>query len=55
MIRMIKEWDRNVVTTWESVQRRWKEHFEAGMKEEKERERRVEEMEIVEQEFGKIS
>ena len=39
----------------ESVLRRWEEYFGELMNEENERERRVEEVETLEQEFGRIS
>ncbi|KAK3546857.1 hypothetical protein QTP86_003757 [Hemibagrus guttatus] len=41
-VRVIKDRDRRVLTSEESVQRRWKEYFEELMNEENEREKRVE-------------
>ncbi|KAK3548193.1 hypothetical protein QTP70_005181 [Hemibagrus guttatus] len=42
-VRVIKDRDGRVLTSEESVQRRWKEYFEELMNEENEREKRVEE------------
>ena len=54
-VRVIKDRDGNVLTGARSVIGRWKEYFEELMNEENERERRVEELTIVEQEVAKIS
>ncbi|MCJ8749607.1 hypothetical protein PDJAM_G00178230 [Pangasius djambal] len=43
-VRVIKDRDGRVLTSEESVQRRWKEYFEELMNEENEREKRVEEL-----------
>ena len=48
-VPVIKDEDRNIPTN-ESVLRRWKEKFEELINEENEGERRVEEVEYVEQE-----
>ncbi|KAK3540495.1 hypothetical protein QTP70_032457 [Hemibagrus guttatus] len=53
-VRVIKDRDGRVLTSEESVQRRWKEYFEELMNEENEREKRVEEVNSVEQKVGKI-
>ncbi|TRY54572.1 hypothetical protein DNTS_001573 [Danionella cerebrum] len=53
-IRVIKDRDGKVLTSEESVLRRWKEYFEELMNEENERERREEDVNIVEQEVEKI-
>ncbi|KAK3515639.1 hypothetical protein QTP70_025326 [Hemibagrus guttatus] len=53
-VRVIKERDGRVLTSEESVQRRWKEYFEELMNEENEREKRVEEVNSVEQKVDKI-
>ena len=47
---VIKDADGNVLTSEESVLRRWMEYFEELMNEKNERERRLEEVEIVNQE-----
>ncbi|KAF7650580.1 hypothetical protein LDENG_00123490, partial [Lucifuga dentata] len=47
--------DGNVLTGARSVMGRWKEYFEELMNEENERERRVEEVTVVNQEVAKIS
>ena len=54
-VRVIKDANGNVLTSEESVLRRWMEYFEELMNEENERERRLEEVEIVNQEVGWIS
>ncbi|KAK3525998.1 hypothetical protein QTP70_011806 [Hemibagrus guttatus] len=51
-VRVIK--DGRVLTSEESVQRRWKEYFEELMNEENEREKRVEGVNSVEQKVDKI-
>ncbi|KAK3536242.1 hypothetical protein QTP86_000147 [Hemibagrus guttatus] len=53
-VRVIKDRDGRVLTSEESVQRRWKEYFEELMNEEKEREKRVEGVNSVEQKVDKI-
>ncbi|KAK3507995.1 hypothetical protein QTP70_010004 [Hemibagrus guttatus] len=53
-VRVIKDRDGRVLTSEESVQRRWKEYFEELMNEENEREKRVEGVNSVEQEVNKI-
>ncbi|KAK3568355.1 hypothetical protein QTP86_005437 [Hemibagrus guttatus] len=53
-VRVIKDRDRRVLTSEESVQRRWKEYFEELMNEENEREKRVEGVNSVEQKVDKI-
>ncbi|KAK3522736.1 hypothetical protein QTP86_030783 [Hemibagrus guttatus] len=53
-VRVIKDRDGRVLTSEESVQRRWKEYFEELMNEENEREKRVEGVNSVEQEVYKI-
>ncbi|KAK3518654.1 hypothetical protein QTP70_006960 [Hemibagrus guttatus] len=53
-VRVIKDRDGRVLTSEESVQRRWKEYFEELMNEENEREKRVEGVNSVEQKVDKI-
>ncbi|KAK3517800.1 hypothetical protein QTP70_018963, partial [Hemibagrus guttatus] len=53
-VRVIKDRDGRVLTSEESVQRRWKEYFEELMNEESEREKRVEGVNSVEQKVDKI-
>ncbi|KAK3522082.1 hypothetical protein QTP70_024351 [Hemibagrus guttatus] len=53
-VRVIKDRDGRVLTSEESVQRRWKEYFEELMNEENERETRVEGVNSVEQKVDKI-
>ncbi|KAK3556476.1 hypothetical protein QTP70_008327 [Hemibagrus guttatus] len=53
-VRVIKDRDGRVLTSEESVQRRWKEYFEELMNEENEREKRVEGVSSVEQKVDKI-
>ncbi|MCI4382168.1 hypothetical protein PGIGA_G00260670 [Pangasianodon gigas] len=53
-VRVIKDRDGRVLTSEESVQRRWKEYFEELMNEENEREKRVEGVTSVEQKVDKI-
>ncbi|KAK3532065.1 hypothetical protein QTP86_006795 [Hemibagrus guttatus] len=53
-VRVIKDRDGRVLTSEESVQRRWKEYFEGLMNEENEREKRVEGVNSVEQKVDKI-
>ncbi|KAK3530930.1 hypothetical protein QTP70_006515 [Hemibagrus guttatus] len=53
-VRVIKDRDGRVLTSEESVQRRWKEYFEELMNEENEMEKRVEGVNSVEQKVDKI-
>ncbi|KAK3556519.1 hypothetical protein QTP70_008285 [Hemibagrus guttatus] len=53
-VRVIKDRDGRVLTSEESVQRRWKEYFEELMNEENEREKRLEGVNSVEQKVDKI-
>ncbi|KAK3560854.1 hypothetical protein QTP86_022604 [Hemibagrus guttatus] len=53
-VRFIKDRDGSVLTSEESVQRRWKEYFEELMNEENEREKRVEGVNSVEQKVDKV-
>ncbi|KAK3572845.1 hypothetical protein QTP86_008260 [Hemibagrus guttatus] len=53
-VRVIKDRDGRVLTSGESVQRRWKEYFEELMNEENESEKRVEGVSSVEQKVDKI-
>ncbi|KAK3555107.1 hypothetical protein QTP86_010069 [Hemibagrus guttatus] len=53
-VRVIKDRDGRVLTSEESVQRRWKEYFEELMNEENERGKRVEGVNSVEQKVDKI-
>ncbi|KAK3535499.1 hypothetical protein QTP70_016921, partial [Hemibagrus guttatus] len=53
-VRVIKDRDGRVLTSEESVQRRWKEYFEELMNEENEREKRVEGVNSVEQKVDKV-
>ncbi|KAK3565210.1 hypothetical protein QTP86_001021 [Hemibagrus guttatus] len=53
-VRVIKDRDGRVLSSEESVQRRWKEYFEELMNEENEREKRVEGVNFVEQKVDKI-
>ncbi|KAK3540620.1 hypothetical protein QTP70_034370 [Hemibagrus guttatus] len=53
-VRLIKDRDGRVLTSEESVQRRWKEYFEELMNEENERGKRVEGVNSVEQKVDKI-
>ncbi|KAK3549277.1 hypothetical protein QTP70_034483 [Hemibagrus guttatus] len=53
-VRVIKDRDGRVLTSEESVQRRWKKYFEELMKEENEREKRAEGVNSVEQKVDKI-
>ncbi|KAJ8347031.1 hypothetical protein SKAU_G00284320 [Synaphobranchus kaupii] len=54
-VRVIKDRDGKVLTSEDSVMRRWKEYFEELMNEENERERRTDNVEIVNQEVQEIS
>ncbi|KAK3517684.1 hypothetical protein QTP70_015689 [Hemibagrus guttatus] len=53
-VRVIKDRDGRVLTSEESVQRRWKEYFEELMNEENEREKKVEGVNSVEQKVDKF-
>ncbi|KAK3518346.1 hypothetical protein QTP86_018579, partial [Hemibagrus guttatus] len=53
-VRVIKDRDGRVLTSEESVQRRWKEYFEELMNEENERKKRVEGVNSVEHKVDKI-
>ncbi|KAK3574795.1 hypothetical protein QTP86_018385 [Hemibagrus guttatus] len=53
-VRVIKNRDGRVLTSEESIQRRWKEYFEELMNEENEREKRVEVVNSVEQKVDMI-
>ncbi|KAK3509581.1 hypothetical protein QTP70_006451 [Hemibagrus guttatus] len=53
-VRVIKDRDGRVLTSEESVQRRWKEYFEELMNEENEKKKRVEGLNSVEQKVDKI-
>ncbi|KAK3512263.1 hypothetical protein QTP70_002277 [Hemibagrus guttatus] len=53
-VTFIKDRDGRVLTSEESVQRRWKEYFEEVMNKENEREKRVEGVNSVEQKVDKI-
>ncbi|KAK3560234.1 hypothetical protein QTP86_002183 [Hemibagrus guttatus] len=53
-VRVIKDRDGRVLTSEESVRRRWKEYFEELMNEENEREKRVEGVNSVEQKVDKL-
>ncbi|MFY0383419.1 RNA-directed DNA polymerase, partial [Bacillus sp. YIM B13582] len=54
-VRAIKDGDGNVLTSEESVLRRWREYFEQLMNEENQRERRLDDVELVKQEVDRIS
>ena len=54
-VRMIKDKDGNVLTSEESVLSRWKEYFEGLMNEENERERRLDDVKIVNLDVQQIS
>ncbi|KAF7705380.1 hypothetical protein C0J45_6915 [Silurus meridionalis] len=54
-VRAIKDGDGNVLTSEESVLRRWREYFEQLMNEENERKRRLDGVEMVKQEVDRIS
>ncbi|KAK3574844.1 hypothetical protein QTP86_018427, partial [Hemibagrus guttatus] len=53
-VRVIKDRDGRVLTSEESIQRRWKEYFAEMINEENEREKRVEGVNSVEQKVDKI-
>lgn len=54
-IRVMKDRDGSMLTSGESVLRRWREYFEGLMNEENERERRLDDVGIVDQEVRWIS
>ncbi|KAI5611034.1 hypothetical protein C0J50_11940, partial [Silurus asotus] len=54
-VRAVKDEDGNVLTSEETVLRRWREYFEQLMNEENERERRLVDVELVMQEEDRIS
>jgi len=54
-IRVVKDKNGNLLTDRGRVLSRWKEYFEELLNEENERERRLEDIEIVNKEVGKIS
>ncbi|XP_051779618.1 uncharacterized protein LOC127526820 [Erpetoichthys calabaricus] len=54
-VRVIKDKDGNILASEDSVLSRWKEYFERLMNEENERERRLDDVEIVNQEVQRIS
>ncbi|XP_063845352.1 uncharacterized protein LOC135091542 [Scylla paramamosain] len=54
-VKMIKDADKNILTREENVLKRWKEYFEDLMNIENERERRLEEVEELNQEVPRIS
>ncbi|KAI5089832.1 arginine-hydroxylase NDUFAF5, mitochondrial precursor [Silurus meridionalis] len=53
-IGSIKDGDGNVLTSEESVLRRWREYFEQLINKENERERRLDDVELVKQEVNRI-
>ncbi|KAF7698187.1 hypothetical protein HF521_004697, partial [Silurus meridionalis] len=53
-VRAIKDGDGNVLTSEESVLRRWREYFEQLMNEENQRERRLDDVELVKQDVDRI-
>ncbi|KAI5624348.1 gastrula zinc finger protein XlCGF28.1-like [Silurus asotus] len=54
-VRAVKDGEGNVLTSEESVLRRWREYFEQLMNEENQRERRLDDVELVKQEVDRIS
>ncbi|KAI5618310.1 hypothetical protein C0J50_22292 [Silurus asotus] len=54
-VRAIKDREGNVLTSEESVLRRWREYFEQLMNKENHRERRLEDVELVKQDVDRIS
>ncbi|KAI5089302.1 histone H4 transcription factor [Silurus meridionalis] len=54
-VRAVKDGEGNVLTSEESVLRRWREYFEQLMNEENQRERRLDDVEMVKQDVDKIS
>ncbi|KAI5089887.1 hypothetical protein C0J45_20022 [Silurus meridionalis] len=54
-VRAIKDGEGNVLTSEESVLRRWREYFKQLMNEENHREKRLEDVELVKQDVDRIS
>ncbi|KAI5610690.1 hypothetical protein C0J50_11966, partial [Silurus asotus] len=54
-VREVKDGEENVLTSEESVLRRWREYFEQLMNEENQRERRLDDVELVKQDVDRIS
>ncbi|KAI5626129.1 hypothetical protein C0J50_14119 [Silurus asotus] len=54
-VRAVKDGEGNVLTSEESVLRRWREYFEQLMNEENQRERRLDDVELVKQDVDRIS
>ncbi|KAI5623886.1 hypothetical protein C0J50_16567 [Silurus asotus] len=54
-VRAVKDGEGNVLTSEESVLRRWREYFEQLMNEENQRERRLDDVELVKQDVNRIS
>ncbi|KAI5627956.1 hypothetical protein C0J50_3222 [Silurus asotus] len=54
-VRAVKDGQGNVLTSEESVLRRWREYFEQLMNEENQRERRLDDVELVKQDVDRIS
>ncbi|KAI5086583.1 butyrophilin-like protein 3 [Silurus meridionalis] len=54
-VRAIKDGEGNVLTSEESVLRRWREYFEQLMNKENEKERRLDDVELVKQDVDRIS
>ncbi|KAI5615215.1 hypothetical protein C0J50_10889, partial [Silurus asotus] len=54
-VRAVKDGEGNVLTSEESVLRRWREYFEQLMNKENQRERSLDDVELVKQEVDKIS
>ena len=52
-VQVIKDKDGFVLTSVKSMLRKWKEYFQEPMNEENERERRMEEVETIQQEVKK--
>ncbi|KAI5611767.1 hypothetical protein C0J50_1408 [Silurus asotus] len=54
-VRAVKDGEGNVLTSEESVLRRWREYFEQLMNKENQRERRLDDVELVKQDVDRIS
>ncbi|KAF7693224.1 hypothetical protein HF521_008540 [Silurus meridionalis] len=54
-VRAVKDGEGNVLTSEESVLKRWREYFEQLMNEENQRERRLDDVKLVKQEVDRIS
>ncbi|KAI5100986.1 hypothetical protein C0J45_9972 [Silurus meridionalis] len=54
-VRAVKDGEGNVLTSEESVLRRWREYFEQLMNKENEKERRLDDVELVKQDVDRIS